>query len=305
MEFGKVSIEQLAQIDFTLPVLPAGTLEVLSSATPHPEKEVYVGCPIWANKAWAGKWYPAEAKEKDFLKYYASQFNTIELNSTHYQIPHPSVVESWREKVGKDFRFCPKFLQEISHSLLPECNAQAMTKLFCDTMRYFGENLGISFLQLSPYFASKERDALLKFLDALPADYRLAVEFRHESWFSHDALPTIIEELKARQIGTILTDTAGRRDAVHLYLSMPVLMLRFLGNNLHDSDYDRVEAWVGKIHELIKEGLQEIYFFAHEPDNTLAPELACHFIQRLAKVCHIHVAEPKSMSGSGRQVGLF
>ncbi|TAE05699.1 MAG: DUF72 domain-containing protein [Bacteroidetes bacterium] len=305
MEFGKVSAEQLPQVVFDLPALPAHTQRLLASQQAPEKPVVYVGCPVWANKEWIGSWYPADTKEKDFLHQYAQQFNTIELNSTHYQIPHPSVVEHWRSKVPDDFRFCPKFLQDISHTLLQMGEARAMTQLFCQTMQAFGECLGTSFLQLSPYFSPKERDMLLKFCDDLPVGYRLAVEFRQAQWFVGDNLPKISEELASRGIGTVITDTAGRRDAVHLSLSSPTLMLRFVGNDLHTTDYTRIDAWVGKLQSLIAQGVQEIYFFAHEPDNTKAPDLACYVIEKLAQVCNIHLKMPKRWGNGAKQVGLF
>jgi uncharacterized protein YecE (DUF72 family) len=299
MEFGKVSSIDLEGITFDLPAPRLTRPPLVGKKSPV----FYVGCPVWANKEWVGSWYPADAKEKDFLKYYAQQFNTIELNSTHYQIPHPSVVESWSAKVGKSFRFCPKFLQDISHTLLPRGDAKAMANFFCETMQHFGENLGMSFLQLPPFFSPKEAHFLWQFLDDLPTEYQLAVEFRQENWFVGDTFFKTAEKLQERHIATVITDTAGRRDAVHLTLSLPTLMVRFLGNNLHATDYTRIDDWVGKIQEYLDLGVQEIYFFAHEPDNVHAPELALYFIRQLAKICHIHLPEPTPTSG--KQMGLF
>jgi hypothetical protein len=51
-------------------------------------------------------------------------------------------------------------------------------------------------------------------------------------------------------------------------------VIRFVGNNLHGTDYSRVDAWVERIVLWLESGLREVYFFSHEPDNLFAPELA-------------------------------
>ena len=307
MEFGKVSPADLPQIDFTLKALPAQSLACLQHSSRVGKATlpaIYVGCPVWANKEWIGTWYPIDAKERDFLKHYAQLFSTIELNSTHYQIPHPHTVERWREQVSSDFRFCPKFPQEISHTLLPSGKSSDLTTVFCQNMQLLGECLGTSFLQLPPTFAPKDVDYLWKFYDALPADYPLAVEFRHVDWFKKDYLPMAAARLSEYGIGTVITDTAGRRDAVHLVLSTAMLMLRFVGNDLHATDYSRIDAWIQKIQTLLEAGIQTIYLFAHEPDNTLAPELACYMLAQLGKVCQIHLPIPQPIQ-QAKQMGLF
>ena len=85
MDFGK--LENIDNVDFTLPFTHKFTTETLASTAPSSKMQVYVGPPIWANKEWVGKIYPSNAKDKDFLYHYTRQFNTIELNVTHYQIP--------------------------------------------------------------------------------------------------------------------------------------------------------------------------------------------------------------------------
>ncbi|WP_373330873.1 DUF72 domain-containing protein [Salmonirosea aquatica] len=62
-----------------------------------------------------GKIYPSNAKDKDFLYHYTRQFNTIELNMTHYQIPSDDTIDRWRDTAPEGFKYCPKWPQIISH----------------------------------------------------------------------------------------------------------------------------------------------------------------------------------------------
>ncbi len=300
MEFGKIDIAQLAQITFEMPEIKQENLFFKNENTKELSRKpkIFVGCPVWANKNWVSVWYPAHAKEKDFLGYYAQLFNTIELNSTHYQIPSTQTIKNWCEKVPKNFQFCPKFPQEISHKLLFKNDAKLkdFTHYFWETMQFFGQNLGTSFLQLPPYFSPKDSHLLLDFCENMRKgemrDFEFSVEFRHEDWFLGDNLAKITQKLVDYDIGTVITDTAGRRDAVHFALSTPTLMLRFVGNDLHDSDFERVDKWfvvlsnlLGKNPEIETEitqkNISKLYFFAHEPNNDFAPDLALYFVQKM------------------------
>src|SRR4030095_6764571 len=112
MDFGKVNTSELAGIDFTLPDNHADTKKLLSSKGSK-DSVIYIGCAKWGRPEWVGKIYPKGTKEKDFLQYYVKQFNSIELNATHYRIFPSSTIEGWANKAGAGFKYCPKFPQII------------------------------------------------------------------------------------------------------------------------------------------------------------------------------------------------
>ncbi len=291
MDFGK--LKDISKVDFSLPPDAAGTGQLLRQFSKTDSLKVYVGCPIWTPKEWVGKIYPATAKEKDFLYHYTRQFNTIELNTTHYRIPDPETIIRWKAASAQGFTFCPKWPQIISHEL-GLVNAEGISREFRESIRGLGEHLGISFLQLPPQFSPRQAPVLAAFLEKLPADIPLAVEFRHEGWFipSREAedVFALLEDLK---ISTILTDVAGRRDALHMRLTTPTALIRFVGNGLHPSDYRRVDDWVQRFGEWFEQGLQTLYFFVHEPDNVTSPELALYLIRELNKRYKLKLAEPR------------
>src|SRR5680860_348031 len=110
MKFG--SVANPGNIDFSLPEDHPATAKILSKKGKAGTPNLYVGCAKWNRKDLKG-FYPRGTKEE--LEYYGSQFNSIELNATFYNIYPPEQISEWREKVPDDFKFFPKMNQYISH----------------------------------------------------------------------------------------------------------------------------------------------------------------------------------------------
>lgn len=291
MDFGK--LEDIGQIDFLLPPDHPDTLPLLNRSKRAAKPKVYVGLPIWVNKNWIGSIYPSAMREKDSLLWYGKQFNTIELNSTHYHIPGPDTIERWRHSVPQGFRFCPKFPQLISHEHQLR-STKDLTATFCEAIAGLGEKLGDSFLQLPPHFGPDQLPDLEEFVKFVPEAIPLTVELRHPDWYVDNvASLELFEVLEKYRVGTVLTDVAGRRDVLHMRLTTPSAMVRFVGNGLHPTDYSRIDTWVERLKIWFENGLQQLYFFVHEPDNTLAPELAIYLIEKLNKECGLELKLPK------------
>jgi uncharacterized protein YecE (DUF72 family) len=290
MDFGKLT--DISGVDFRMPPTPPLTTQVLQAQPPPQTPQFFVGPPIWNNKEWLGKIYPTAAKDKDFLYHYARQFNTIELNVTHYQIPTASTVARWREAVPASFRFCPKWPQEISHDR-QLAGSEAFTEVFVENISGLGPNLGTTFLQLAPYFGPWKIDVLQKFLKQLPPQFPITVEFRHEKWFEKNTWTETLDLLHGLGVGTVISDVAGRRDVLHLGLTTPALTLRFVGNELHPTDYTRVDAWVARIGEWLRAGLQTAYIFVHCGENIYAPELTKYWIKQLNEQCGLAIEPPR------------
>lgn len=293
MEFGKVTPEELAGIDFTLPPDRAETTALLSRNKRSDQKtKVYVGCAKWGRKDWVGKIYPKGTKEADFLSHYARHFSCIELNATFYRMPTESQTTGWRSKVGKDFQFCPKFTDQITHIRRLK-DVQQLTDRFLEGIAGFGENLGPVFLMPHPGMGPKTLDTLEAFVQALPSDIRLFVELRHTEWFADpEAFEKVFGMLEKHQAGVIITDASGRRDCVHMRLTTPEAFIRFVGNGLHPTDYTRIDDWVKRIKKWMGEGIDKIYFFMHQHEELHSPELCKYLIGQLNKHCGTEIPEP-------------
>ncbi len=277
MDFGK--LPSVDKVDFRLPPEPPQNAGVLASLPKPARPSLYIGPTGYNMKPWVGKWYPPGAREKDFLRHYAAQFNTIEFNTTHYRIPDWATVERWREEVPGDFRFCPKIPQSISHARDLGLSGAEMS-IFCEAIQRLEGRIGCCFMQLPPHFIPRELNVLARFLENFSKKIPLAVEVRHPDFFQNaTAADHFFNLLQKHNTAAVITDVAGRRDVCHLRLTNARTLIRFVGNDLHPSDYTRVREWAERLKIWFENGLHEAYFFAHEPDNLLAPELTAFCVE--------------------------
>ncbi len=306
MKFGKVA--NIDDVDFRLQDDPAANARIWKkmAATPQPSTRMYLGCTGWSMKEWVGKVYPKGTPAREYLTVYGEQFNTIELNTTHYRIPSPEQVRKWLDQTPADFRFCPKVPQTISHSRDLGTGGPPLAQ-FSHAMDLMGERLGCCFIQLPPYFGHDRLRLLEQFLKGWPAHHPLAVEVRHESWFDQpDHFRDFLELLQQYGKAAVITDVAGRRDVAHMGVTAPVTMIRFVGNGLHPTDYQRIDAWIRRLKTWSEGGVNEVYFFPHEPDNILAPELTQYVAEQVGKWTSFVYRGPTLINDdAGEQMSLF
>ena len=300
MKFGK--LENIDNVDFTLPPDHPHNLSRKNRATSTNKPKFYIGCTGWSTKEWKGKVYPDKTKAADFLLAYGKQFNTVELNTTHYRIPKPEYIQKWVDQTPEDFKFCPKILKFISHARDLGTRDHKI-KEFCDSISLFGDKLGMCFIQLPPYFGIDRLPIIEQFFKTFPKEIPLAIELRHESFFQNEEnLSKTIELIENYQRTFLITDVSGRRDILHLALTSNTTMVRFVGNNLHPTDYTRLDQWTDKLNSWLANGLDQVYFFPHEPDNLYAPEISQHLYQRIAKFDNFTVRGPRMIE---QQKSLF
>jgi uncharacterized protein YecE (DUF72 family) len=246
---------------------------------------IRVGVPIWGEPRWVGSLYPSRTKSTEFIRAYQRQFRTVEINSSFYAVPTPATFTKWASMVGPDFRFCPKFPKSVSHHLF-NINRTDLEH-FYQGLEPMKERIGVTFLQLPQTFTSELGDRycekLLTFLDSVPRWVKPAVEFRNRAFVGPDHhLPFgWIDALSERFTATVLIDTPLEREAFHTSLTAPRVMVRFLGADLHETDWKRLDEWAERSATWIENGLQELYFVVHEPENLHAPEAARYLIRRL------------------------
>ncbi len=291
MDFGKVAYNLLDTIDFTLPPEPLINKEVLPGKRVE-NPRVYVGCPRWSVKEWVGKLYPKGTKDSHFLDEYVRQFNCIELNSTFYNLYDEAAIAKWAAKAGEsDFKFCPKLFQGISHEGHLEYKGP-LTQAFEKMVSAFGRHLGPSFLQLSDGFGPQRKKELGHYLQHVTPSFFLFLELRHPGWFTGGETERLVQFLRKVQKGMVITDTAGRRDCCHMHLAGSCSLVRFVANNLHPTDYARINGWVERIAFWIENGLSELYFIIHMPEEKHSPEVAGYLVDRLNAACGLRLKKP-------------
>lgn len=296
MDFGKVNPEELKTIDLSLPPDPEWNKTILKGKKAEDPK-VYVGCAKWGRTEWVGKIYPEGTKEAKFLDHYVHHYNSIELNATHYKTYPPSAIEKWADKAqGKDFIFCPKFPQTISH-YSSFVNVDDKTNAFLEGIHAFGKHLGPIFLQVSDRFTPKRKENLFNYLETLPKDLQFFLEVRNPEWFSgKEVSEDLVKTLNKLKVGYVITDAAGRRDCVHMYLTIPKAFIRFVGNSLHPTDYSRIDEWVSRMKYWLDNGLEELYFFMHMHDEAYSPELSEYLIDKMNDECGLSLQKPLFIS---------
>jgi len=148
---------------------------------------MHLGTSSFTAAGWEGSFYPAGMRSADYLTYYATKFDTVEIDSTFYRTPSTATVNGWRQKIPEHFILAAKVPQVVTHEkVLVNCDADF--KQFVDTMELLGDKLGPMLLQF-PYFNSSvfstgaQFVARLKpFLEKLPKDHKFAIEIRNKHW---------------------------------------------------------------------------------------------------------------------------
>lgn len=295
MKFGH--LDDVNGIDFTLPEDHPFSEKVLNGKAPrHPH--IYSGLAEWGNEGFPGKIYPRGTKAKDFLRLYAQLFTCVELNATGYRVPSVKTVEDWVSQVPKGFIFCPKVSLPISVTNPLGKNERALSQ-FTEAMHAFGDHLGTVFLQLRPNFVSKRFEDLIHFLDIWDASLPLHVELRHPSWFNDaELLEKLLDDFKKRETGLVITDTPGERELVHMALTVPEVFIRFEGNELHKTDFTRLDAWAKRIKKWVDKGLKKAYFYHHTTTKALTPEMSNHFTAKINKLLSLELKPVKLIEES-------
>ncbi|MGB3865443.1 MAG: DUF72 domain-containing protein [Xanthobacteraceae bacterium] len=162
---------------------------------------IRIGTSGWHYASWRGPFFPSGLMVKHQLPYYATQFETTELNGVFYRTPSERAVESWRDHTGHDFIFAWKASRFITHwKRLSETSADSM-KLLEQRLSLLGEKAGPVLFQLPPNMKA-DHARLTGFLKLLRRKRRYVFEFRHPSWYS----PGIMRLLSDRNIALCISD---------------------------------------------------------------------------------------------------
>jgi len=169
--------------------------------------DIRVGTSAFTAAGWEHSFYPEGMKPAEYLSYYATKFNTVEVDSTFYRTPALSTVKGWYAKTPPGFVFAANVPQVITHEkMLVDCDAEF--KQFVDAMDLLGEKLGPLLLQFGYFNKAAFRSVneflarLRPFLANLPKDHKFTVEIRNKNWL----VPQFVEALRERGVALALID---------------------------------------------------------------------------------------------------
>jgi uncharacterized protein YecE (DUF72 family) len=143
---------------------------------------VFVGTSGWQYREWRDRFYPKGVAQARWLEHYAEGFATVESNNAFYRLPERSTFEAWARRTPDDFVWAVKMSRYLTHIKRLKDPAEPVAR-FLDRAEGLGPKLGPVLLQLPPTLKA-DLDALEAVLELLARRVRVAVEFRHDTWFT-------------------------------------------------------------------------------------------------------------------------
>jgi uncharacterized protein YecE (DUF72 family) len=195
----------------------------------------YIGCSGFSYSDWKGMFYPEGLARKNWFRFYAEHYNSIEINSSFYKRPSLASLKKWYEESPKGFLFSLKAPRFITHLKRLNVEKKDMLDLYELAAAGFKEKLGCILFQMPPSFSfTVERLQLI--CDQLDPTFRNVVEFRHSSWWQ----PEVFETLGRHQISFCGQSYPGDLPD-HTVINNKVIYYRFHGTPvLYKSQYDKI-----------------------------------------------------------------
>ena len=237
---------------------------------------ILIGTSGWHYDSWLGPFFPKGLPLKTQLQYYASQFQTAELNGVFYRTPTPEAVRGWREQTGNEFVFAWKASKFITHWKRLSANSVNSLELLEDRLSMLGDKAGPILFQLPPNFQA-DAERLASFFKLLSNQRRYSFEFRHPSWYA----PCILKLLSDHNISLCLSDhhdapAPWKRTADFVYV-------RGHGPGGHYKGHysaDVLADWARRIRSWKKQGCDVFVYFDND-QKSAAPADALKLRQML------------------------
>lgn len=153
--------------------------------------QLFAGTSGWAYPSWKPEFYPEKLAQKNFLKYYSTQLNTVEVNFSFRQLLKETTVQKWIDETPPSFRFSVKAHQVITHIKRLK-NTEDFVPRFLRTVEPLAQagKMGTVLFQLPPNMKA-DTVLLQEFLTTLPRGVPAAFEFRHTSWFTDEVFDAL------------------------------------------------------------------------------------------------------------------
>ncbi len=288
----------------------------------HPITKYHIGCTGWSMKEWKGSFYTDDAKPSDFLQQYATVCNSVEGNTTFYNIPKPETIKRWGETTPDGFKFCFKFHRSVTHyKKLKDVKEDVLH--FLAVFEPINKRLGPFMIQLPDGFAPAHLGRLEKLLSILPAVYSYAVEVRHPDFFDQgkqeNRFTRLLESYNVdriifdtRKLHELKPDEKSIKEAQRKKPKVPVRFkatgsrpfIRYVGANDVLNNETLLKEWAIVVADWIKEG-KHPYIFTHAPNQIGQPPIARKFHQMLSNLIKVNSMPAAPFERADEQLGLF
>jgi len=269
---------------------------------------IYLGTSAFTAAGWQGAFYPPGMKSADYLTYYATKFQTVEIDSTFYARPAATTVTGWRNKTPEGFIIAAKVPQEITHE---ECllGCDEAFGQFVETMSILGSRLGPLLLQF-PYFNTEVFQSGVQFLSRLkaffkklPKDKKFAIEIRNQAWIK----PQFLDLLREYNVAFVLQDRSWMPGPAELFqkydpVTADFTYIRWLGDRKGIEKITKVwdktiidrtgdlQEWVKYCEKIQKRGVT-IYAYANNHYAGFGPATVEQF-RLLCKEQGVEISQP-------------
>lgn len=213
-----------------------------------------IGCSGYYYPNWKNKFYPQGLQPKNWLEYYSSVFNTVELNGTFYRTPKLADLKKYASVTKNDFTFSVKMSNYITHTIKLKDSKESISEFQDLIINGLDEKLSCFLFQLPPSFHYSEEN-LSRILDNVPHGHKNVIELRHISWWNAD----VEMAFKNARLTFCNVDYPGLKS--HIIDTSQLFYFRFHGNpELFKSAYT-YEELLKFYKSFPKENkLQHIYF---------------------------------------------
>jgi uncharacterized protein YecE (DUF72 family) len=215
-----------------------------------------------------GAFYPQKLPPREWLSFYAQQFNTVEINASFYRLPQESTFSAWHSTVPPGFCFAVKSSRFITHIKRLKDSREPL-QTFVTRAKHLDNNLGPILYQLPATF-HRDDERLTAFIDLLDKDLKHVFEFRHNSWMDEG----VFSLLRKNNIGFCIFDMQGFTSPV--ISTADFAYIRFHGKgDLYSGSYPDSELaeWAKKTQQLAR-GLKTVYIYFNNDAGGYAIENA-------------------------------
>ncbi len=238
---------------------------------------ILVGTCGWSYRDWRGTFYPVGVPQRAWLDHYAANFATVELDNAFYRLPAYDTFRGWRDRLPADMVVAVKASRFLTHIKRLREPAEPVARLM-EHARGLGDRLGPVLLQLPPTLRA-DGGLLDECLAAFPAGTRVAVEPRHDSWWTAD-----VRRLLERHGAALTWSDRRGRPVAPLWRTADWGYLR-----LHEGRaspwprYGRaaLASWVGRLTETYDDPVDCLVYFNNDPGGAAVKD--AELFARLAR----------------------
>jgi uncharacterized protein YecE (DUF72 family) len=208
---------------------------------------------------WRGVFYPEGLPTREWLRYYSTRFDTVEINSTFYQLPSEKTFDAWRESAPEGFCFALKFSRYGSHVKRLKDPEPTIAR-FLERAERLRLSFGPILVQLPPRWHVAP-DRLERFLAAASPEHRWAIELRDPSWLCEE----VYSILRRHEAALCVHDLIERHPRE---ITAPWMYLRFHGERYAGSySHQALRAEAKRIRSHLRDGLDVFVYFNNDAEG--------------------------------------